>query len=126
MDETGLNFGNFSQGKLSGEVYNDLNGNGVNDPGEPGLSGWTVSLKTVAGDTVATTTSDSKGDYSFTVNNPGTYLIVETTQPGWILTEPTSIVYTETVTNGTNLTGLDFGNYKTTERLRQRVQRHER
>src|SRR3989442_11359281 len=40
--ETGNDFGNFQQGTKSGVKFNDLNGNGVKDPGEPGLSGWTI------------------------------------------------------------------------------------
>ena len=41
---SGLNFGNFQTVTLSGEVFNDTNGNGAPDTGEPGLSGWTVDL----------------------------------------------------------------------------------
>jgi subtilisin-like proprotein convertase family protein len=41
---TGVNFGNFVTGTISGSVYNDVNGNGVRDPGEPGLSGRSVFL----------------------------------------------------------------------------------
>jgi CubicO group peptidase (beta-lactamase class C family)/subtilisin-like proprotein convertase family protein len=41
---TGVNFGNFQTGTISGTVFNDLNGNGVQDPGEPGLSGRTLFL----------------------------------------------------------------------------------
>ena len=43
-DSTGLDFGNFQLVNVSGEVYNDLNGNGNLDPGDPGLQGWTVNL----------------------------------------------------------------------------------
>ena len=41
-DFSGLDFGNFQLVNVTGEVYNDLNGNGNLDPGEPGLQGWTV------------------------------------------------------------------------------------
>ncbi len=42
-------FGDQQQGTVSGTVYNDLNGNGVQDPGEPGLAGVVVSLIDSAG-----------------------------------------------------------------------------
>ena len=49
---------------LGGEVYNDPNNSGTPVSGA-GLSGWTVTL--LSGPTpVATTTTDSSGDYSFT------------------------------------------------------------
>lgn len=54
---------------ISGAVYNDLNVNGVRDPGEPGLSGYTLYLdangngRLDAGETTAT--SNNSGDYTF-------------------------------------------------------------
>src|SRR5207302_968506 len=44
---TGVNFGNFSifaSNTISGQVFNDLNGNGIKDVGEPGQQGVTVFL----------------------------------------------------------------------------------
>ena len=41
---SGYDFGNFQNITISGESFNDLNGNGTLDPGEPGLPGWTVDL----------------------------------------------------------------------------------
>src|SRR2546422_388546 len=41
--ETGNDFGNFQQGTKSGVKFNDLNGNGAKDAGEPGLPGWTIN-----------------------------------------------------------------------------------
>src|SRR5262249_12843336 len=38
------NDGTSARGQVLGSVYEDLNGDGVRDPGEPGLSGWTVYL----------------------------------------------------------------------------------
>jgi len=37
-------FGDQQQGTISGVVFNDANGNGVQDPTEPGLGGVTVQL----------------------------------------------------------------------------------
>jgi hypothetical protein len=53
-------------------VWNDMNANGIQDSGEPGIAGVTVTL--LQGTTViATTTTTSSGYYSFTNLLPGTY-----------------------------------------------------
>ena len=69
-------------------MFNDLNGNGTLDPGDPGLSGWTVDLLDSVGNIVATTVTDSNGDYSFSDLGPGTYTVQEDLQPGWVQTAP--------------------------------------
>ena len=55
-----LNFGDFQTVTFSGEVFNDLNGNGTLDGGEPGLAGWTVNLLNSSNQVVATATTDSQ------------------------------------------------------------------
>ncbi len=62
---SGLLFGNFQNVTIAGTVFNDLTGIGSFLPGDPGLSGWTVKLISSAGKTVATTTSDANGNYTF-------------------------------------------------------------
>ncbi|MEM7575734.1 MAG: SdrD B-like domain-containing protein, partial [Bacteroidota bacterium] len=57
-------------------VWEDFNGNGQQDPGEPGVSGVTVKLKDGAGVVIATTTTDASGYYSFTGLAPGTYSVM--------------------------------------------------
>lgn len=39
---SGRDFGNFRAATVSGVKFQDFNGNGTRDAGEPGLSGWTV------------------------------------------------------------------------------------
>ena len=63
--------------------FNDLNGNGVRDLGEPGLANWTIKVTDSSGHT-QTTITDSQGNYSFTVPAPGTYSVSELLQSGWI------------------------------------------
>src|SRR5262249_31440272 len=52
--------------RLAGQKVNDLNNNGVRDPGEPGLNGWTIQLvDSTTGAVVATQvthTIDRNGD----------------------------------------------------------------
>ncbi|OWY24607.1 hypothetical protein C7N43_35235, partial [Sphingobacteriales bacterium UPWRP_1] len=53
-------------------VWNDADGDGVQDPGEPGIAGVTVNLYTLAGTLVATTATNSSGEYYFNSSNvPG-------------------------------------------------------
>ncbi|MGJ7535824.1 MULTISPECIES: SdrD B-like domain-containing protein [unclassified Variovorax] len=64
---------------LSGRVYEDLNGNGLIDSGEPGIAGVTMRLSGTdsAGNAVVmTTTTDANGNWGFTVP-AGTYSVVE-------------------------------------------------
>jgi uncharacterized repeat protein (TIGR01451 family) len=74
---------------LSGRVYEDLNGSGQPDAGEPGIAGVTLTLTgtDAQGNTVPpmTVVTDASGNWSFTVP-PGTYTVTETQpaayQPG--------------------------------------------
>ncbi|MBL8474054.1 MAG: carboxypeptidase regulatory-like domain-containing protein, partial [Rhodocyclaceae bacterium] len=63
------------KGSLGDFVWHDLNGNGVQDTGESGLSGVTVKLLSAAGTLLATTTTDSTGHYLFSNLNPGDYKV---------------------------------------------------
>jgi len=47
-------------------VWNDLDNDGIQDKGEPGLQGVTVRLLNESGGTLETATTDSSGYYSFT------------------------------------------------------------
>ena len=110
---SGLQFGNFQDITVSGDVFNDLNGNGTQDPGDPGLPDWTIDLYDSAGDLIATTTTDVNGDYSFADLGPGTYTVAEVLPAGWVQTlPPPPGTYTVSATSGTDQPGLDFGNFE--------------
>jgi uncharacterized repeat protein (TIGR01451 family) len=94
---TGNNFGNFQNGSIGGYKFNDLNGNGTKDSGEPKLSGWTMTLyydndksdqDTSLNDVYATQQTDVNGNYNFTNLPPDTYKVCETIQSGWVQTLP--------------------------------------
>ncbi|QBE66791.1 SdrD B-like domain-containing protein [Pseudoduganella lutea] len=57
---------NSQPGTIASTVWEDANGNGVQDSGETGIAGATVSLRDANGNTVATTTTNAQGDYTFT------------------------------------------------------------
>jgi len=98
---------------ITGLKFNDLNGNGVRDSGEPGLANWTIQVTNSTGNT-QTTTTDSAGNYSLTVPAPGTYTVAEVLQSGWTQTAPTTGTYSVTVSPGQVITNFNFGNKKQT------------
>ena len=91
--------------EICGIKFNDLNHNGVKDPGEPGLAGWTITLTPG----ILTTTTSATGSYCFTGLTPGTYTVSEVQQPGWTQTLPGG-PGTYTVTVPPSATNLNFGN----------------
>ena len=108
-----LLFGNFQTATLGGTVYNDANGNGVQDAGELGLSGWSVNLLNSASVVVATATSNSQGQYQFNNVGPGSFSIQEIVQSGWIVTQPNSNpnVYKVATVSGLVSSGFAFGDH---------------
>ncbi len=99
------------KGCIEGMKWNDANGNGVKDPNESGLSGWTIQLSGPSG--VIATTTGTGGTYRFCGLPPGTYTVAEVLvlQPFWVRTFPPP-PGTHTVTLGVNQTvsNINFGN----------------
>ncbi|MFV2066188.1 MAG: beta-propeller fold lactonase family protein, partial [Pirellulales bacterium] len=89
-------------GSLEGIKWNDGNGNGVRDAGEPGLANWKIYLdanrngQLDAGETSTLTATDDAGTpgvdetgwYTFTGLVPGTHAMAEEVQTGWQQTWP--------------------------------------
>ena len=113
--QTTLDAGAYLPVTIGDVVYEDLNGNGTQDPGEPGIDGVTVDLLDAAGTTtVATTTTAGGGLYTFSTA-PGSYQIdVDQTTLG--LTTPVQTQGTNpqtvTLTSGQTNTGIDYGYYQ--------------
>jgi hypothetical protein len=68
-------------GQIGNFVWNDLNGNGVQDSGEPGIAGQTVTLNGPGG--TQTTTTDANGNYLFTGLSAGSYTVTVGTPSGF-------------------------------------------
>jgi Methyladenine glycosylase/SdrD B-like domain len=132
-DETisGNDFGNRlsnvpATGQIGGLKWNDLNGNGVRDAGEPALAGWQIHLFSNADPSFhQQATTGAEGTYNFTGLALGTYTVCETLQASWTQTAPTSgancssltgvsgFGYTLTLTANQSLQGNNFGNRQT-------------
>ena len=100
------------KGSIGDLVWEDLDGDGVFDAGEPGLGGVTVELLDGGATTVlASTVTDGTGAYDFTKLPAGDYLvdIVEATLPaGAVLTsgvEPIAV----SLANREDFNDADFG-----------------
>lgn len=97
------------KGSISGMKFNDLDGNGIKDMGEIGLAKWTITLTNQTGGTI-TTMTDASGNYSFTNLSDGNYTVGEVLKLGWMQTAPPTGTYSVTITSGTVIADLDFGN----------------
>jgi len=64
-DDLDQDFGYFADAVLGDTVWLDLNGDGVVDPGEPGLNGVEITITSAALPGGLTTTTDANGDYIF-------------------------------------------------------------
>jgi len=100
-------------GTVEGTVFNDLNANGIQDPGEPGIQGVSVVVTDSQGATL-TLTTDANGKYTTTVPvGPTVTDIVESTlPPGYQQTagtDPTTLV----VLAGETATDIDGYNFPT-------------
>ena len=107
-----VNFGLFEYARIEGEVYEDLNGNGVRDPGEPGLPGQVVFIdyerdgELSQYDGRAVTRWD--GSFSLRYIWPGDYAVGILAPEGWTQTSPSGFHETS-VAEGEVSGGLAFG-----------------
>lgn len=61
------------RGSIGDRVWKDLNANGIQDAGEPGINGVKVVLRNSAGTIVATAYTSGYGNYKFSNLKAGTY-----------------------------------------------------
>ncbi len=70
-------------GDIGDRVWNDLNRNGIQDAGEPGLANVTVALYAAGGTLAGTALTNSDGFYLFADQLPGNYYLVFTAPSGY-------------------------------------------
>jgi protocatechuate 3,4-dioxygenase beta subunit len=81
-----IDAGVYRPAKLGDYVWEDRNNNGVQDAGEPGVPGVTVTLDGPGGP--KTTVTDTDGKYEFTNLVPGTYTVTFTKPDGYVFSNP--------------------------------------
>jgi glutamine cyclotransferase len=82
-------------GEIRGHHWNDLDGNGSWDAGEPPLAGWTVFLDANQNGVLdageASTLTGSGGEYALTEVAPGAHTVAVELPPGWTQTCPSEV-----------------------------------
>jgi hypothetical protein len=82
-------FGLEERGSIGDRVWEDMNYNGIQDPGEPGLGGFVVNLLDASGSpTGLSMNTDASGNYLFSNLAAGDYRIQVLAQPGYYFTKP--------------------------------------
>ncbi|MHB9105897.1 MAG: SdrD B-like domain-containing protein [Armatimonadota bacterium] len=113
------NFGHESQNPpppiISGHKWNDINGDGDWDGGEPPIGGWTIYLKW-NGETVRTTATDGNGYYEFAINAnagliPGIYTLAEEQRNDWVCTHAPGAVEVLEGVPDQHFPNNNFGNF---------------
>jgi hypothetical protein len=109
---SGIDFGNYQiSATIRGVKFEDLDGDGVRDNGEPGLPGWTIELRDASNSIIATTlTRGNAGNYRFTILQFGTYTVREVQQESWIQTTATPSPIP--LIRGDNVADINFGNFQ--------------
>ena len=113
---------------IGDRVWNDVNGDGIQDANESGLNGVDVQLLDAANNVVATATTSGDGNYTFGNLAAGTYtirIVPATLPPGMAPTFDadgvgTANAATLTLASGEHRTDVDFG-YQGTASLGDRV-----
>ena len=90
---------------LGNRAWSDENGNGVQDPNEPGIGGICVTLYDIAGNALQTTSTDSNGYYGFNVDPGQTYRIGFEHPANLDFTKP-DVGFDNTDSDAVPLTGL--------------------
>ncbi|MEG3882632.1 SdrD B-like domain-containing protein, partial [Microcoleus sp. herbarium19] len=102
------------QSSISGLKFNDGNGNGTQDAGETGISGWLVFLDGNGNNSLdsgeITVTTDDSGNYGFNNLNADTYNVREVQRTGW--TQTTTNPAPINLGSGESRSGINFGNFQ--------------
>jgi hypothetical protein len=114
------NFGNWRSVTKSGTKFNDADRDGVREPGELGLAGWTIYVD-YDGDGVLdagepSDVTDAAGAYTITGIVPGTWKVREVNQAGWTCSFPAAhdafgCYHEEAFASGGSYPDNDFGNW---------------
>jgi protocatechuate 3,4-dioxygenase beta subunit len=128
-NNTTIDAGVYQPASIGDRVWEDSNGNGVQDNGESGIAGVTVNLRNcLTGEVLATTTTDAQGLYTFDGLKPGQYDVQFSTPNGFMITRQDAAAATDstdsdagasgitgcyTLASGDHVTTVDAGFYRT-------------
>lgn len=104
-------------GAIDGVVFEDINGDGVQGPGEPGIPGALIELQDgvcTSGVNCPTTTTAGDGSYGFNNLTPGDYVVVETDPAGYTSTMANTVPATVVADTTTS---VNFGDQAITPGL---------
>ncbi|MEM1334058.1 MAG: SdrD B-like domain-containing protein, partial [Actinomycetota bacterium] len=93
-------------GSIGDLVWDDLDGDGLRDPGEPGIPGVVVTL---GGDATSSTVTGVGGVYVFDALEPGDYSVTITVPSGAMVTTAGAGTQTVELLSGASVSTLDFG-----------------
>ncbi|WP_086688089.1 collagen binding domain-containing protein [Nostoc sp. T09] len=94
-------------GSIGDFVFSDTNGNGVAEPGEPGIANLNLVLRDANGNVITTTKTDTNGVYRF-INVPaGNYTVAVTNPPAGFT--PTLQPGAVNLVANQNIDTVDFG-----------------
>jgi serine-aspartate repeat-containing protein C/D/E len=96
---------------ISGNVFIDDDGSNSDDGTNPGISGVTVTLLEGT-TTISSTTTNSSGNYSFSMLSPGTYTVKVTEPSGYSLEGSSTSTWTTSVSAPGPVTTADEGVYQ--------------
>ena len=100
-------------GSIRGLVFDDVNGNGTRNAGEPALAGRQVYIDADRDGTMdageTRTLTDAVGNYRFSGLPAGSYRVREKLPSGWRATAPGSGYHDVTLAAGGAATGRNFG-----------------
>jgi uncharacterized repeat protein (TIGR01451 family) len=114
-NSTGNDFGNLGPSTASGTAFDDTDGDGVRDAGEPGLAGATLYADLDGDGTLdagePSDASDAAGAFTIGDIPAGTFRIREVTPAGRTCSTPAPCHSEHTFTSGSAVTGLLFGSW---------------
>ena len=111
----GQRFGSSQAAAIQGRLFNDLNGDGLKQPGELGLGGWDIYLDlnndgSFDSQTEPGVLTSVGGLYRFDNLRPGSYIVRQVTESGWLSTVPLLGSRLANVSSGQVLAAQRLGN----------------
>ncbi len=102
---------------ITGTKFEDMDGDGVRDGGEPGLANWTIGVYQ-DGVELTSTTTDANGNYRLVLDAQAypitgeDFELREVQKPGWVASRTPAVVHVPFGSHDAVIGGQDFGNYR--------------